>query len=467
MTQADSDSGHRTDPTPARLVSAHLREALRGAFGTGQIEALPARTLNTIAGHDASSEVLIKLIQLGVVVFFGLFYALGSKTDAGTNFSLVPFALGMYFALTLVGLTWALCRELPDWAVYGSILIDVLLLMALIWSFHVQYGQPASFYLKAPTLLYIFIFIALRTLRFEGRFVLATGFAAAAGWATLVGYVAISDGLMSVVTHDYVRYLTSNAVLIGAEIDKVVSILVVTGVLWVALQRARNLLVRAVREQGAVEDLSRFFDEPVAQRIRRLGSEPSAGTRRQAAILNVDLRGFSALSEEMDPAEVFAILTAYQCRIVPLIQQHHGIIDKFLGDGIMATFGAMKTSSSYAADALRSIDAIAEDAVSWSAVGPLARLDPRDVNIAAASGPLIAGAVGDGQRLEFTVVGAPVNLAAKLEKHNKVLRSRAITTWSMYEIALAQGYEPPNHVLKVESVLDGSSQPCELALLHT
>jgi adenylate cyclase len=441
-----------------------LREALRGA-GTGHIEALPARTLTTIAGHDASSEVLIKLIQLGIVVFFGLFYVLGSKTDAGTTFSLVPFALGMYFALTLGGLAWVLRRELPDWAVYGSILIDVLLLMALIWSFHVQYGQPAAFYLKAPTLLYIFIFIALRTLRFEGRFVLATGFAAAVGWATLVGYVALSDGL-SVVTHDYVRYLTSNAVLIGAEIDKIVSILVVSGVLWLALRRARNLLVRAVREQAAVEDLSRFFDEPVAQRIRRSGLQPRAGTRRRAAILNVDLRNFSALSGEMDPAEVVAVLTAYQRRVVPLIQRHHGIIDKYLGDGIMATFGALKANGSYAADALRAIDAIAHDAASWSADPLLARLDPRGVNAAAASGPIIAGAVGGGRRLEFTVIGAPVNLAAKLEKHNKVLHSRALATWELYEIALAQGYEPSRQIIKIESVLDASGRPCELAMLH-
>lgn len=465
MIQIDSADGRRAHPTPARLAPARLREALRGAFGTEPMKALPARTLTTIARQDASSEVLVKLIQLGVVLFFGLFYALTPKTDAGTAFTFVPYALAAYFVLTLGGLGWALRRELPDWAVYGSILIDVMLLMALIWSFHVQYEQPASFYLKAPTLLYIFIFVTLRALRFEGRFVLAAGFAAAAGWAILVGYVALSDGAMSMVTHDYVHYLTSNAVLIGAEVDKVVSILVVSGVLWLALRRARNLLVRAVREQTAVEDLSRFFDEPVARRIRGAGAGPSAGTRRPAAILYVDLRGFSALSAELDPAEVVAILTAYQRRVVPLIQQHGGVIDKYLGDGIMATFGALKASGSYAADALRSIDAVAKDAASWPAGGVLARLDPHGVNMAAAAGPVIAGAVGDGQRLEFTVIGGPVNLAAKLEKHNKALRSRALATWEMYETALAQGYAPARSIAKVESVID-AGRPCELAVLH-
>ena len=263
------------------------------------------------------------------------------------------------------------------------------------------------------------------------------------------------------------QYLTSNAVLIGAEVDKIVAILVVSGVLWLALRRARNLLVRAVRQQTAVEDLSRYFDEPVARRIRQTGAGPSVGTRRPAAILYVDLRGFSALSAELDPAEAVAVLTAYQRRVVPLIQRHGGVIDKYLGDGIMATFGALRASSSYAADALRSIDGIVEDAVSWPADRVLSRVHPHSLNIAAASGPVIAGAVGDGQRLEFTVIGAPVNLAAKLEKHNKVLGSRALSTWETYELAVAQGYAPRRSIAKRESIVGDAERPCELAVLHT
>ena len=246
-----------------------------------------------------------------------------------------------------------------------------------------------------------------------------------------------------------------------------VAILVVSGVLWLALRRARNLLIGAVRQQATVDDLSRYFDEPVARRIRKAGPALSAGTRRPAAILYIHLRGFSALSAELDPAEVVAILTAYQSRVVPLIQRHGGVIDKYLGDGIMATFGALKASGSYAADAMRSIDAIVEDTASWRADTALARLDPRKVGMAAACGPVIAGAVGDGRRLEYTVIGAPVNLAAKLEKHNKLLRSRALATWDLYEVALKQGYAPARAIRKVQSAIDGPARPCELAIIYS
>jgi len=100
----------------------------------------------------------------------------------------------------------------------------MMLLFGLIWCFHIQYGQPPAFYLKAPTLLYVFIFIALRALRFEARYVLISGFAAAAGWLALVVYAAAFDPRGMAVTRNYVEYMTSARILWGAEIDKVIAI---------------------------------------------------------------------------------------------------------------------------------------------------------------------------------------------------------------------------------------------------
>jgi adenylate cyclase len=428
---------------------------------------LPARTRETIARQDASSEVLVRLIQLATVLFFGALFMLAPKTDGGTAFSPVPTILASYLSITFLGLVWAWRFGLPDWAVYGSIGIDVALLLGLIWSFHIQYAQPASFALKAPTLLYAFIFVALRALRFQARFVLAAGIASAVGWSTLVIAVVISEGTDMVVTRDYVRYLTSNSLLIGAEVDKVVSILVVSVVLSLALRRARSLLVQAVDEQAAAENLSRFFDAPVVRSIRASGENAitGEGVRREAAILYVDLRGFSVLSARLDPSEVVAILNEYQRRLVPLIQREGGVIDKYLGDGIMATFGALKASDRYAADALRAVDAIAAEVLTWGEHSMLARLGPRGVNMAVACGSVVAGALG-GQRLEFTVIGAAVNLAAKLEKHNKTLKSRALASWGTYETALAQAYDPGRDVAKLASRVEGASELSEVALLY-
>ncbi len=105
--------------------------------------------------------------------------------------------------------------------------MDMGILMFLIWSFHIQYQQPASFYLKVPTVMYVFIFIAIRSLRFEPRYILSTGAVAIIGWVGMVLYVIFADSSDVMITRNYVEYLTSNAVLIGAEVDKIISMAVV------------------------------------------------------------------------------------------------------------------------------------------------------------------------------------------------------------------------------------------------
>ena len=166
------------------------------------------------------------------------------------------------------------------------------------------------------------------------------------------------------------------------------------------------------------------------------------GELRDVAILTVDLRGFTRLSTELQPDEVMKLLQNYQHRVCPLIVAAGGSIDKFLGDGILASFGAVTPSPTAAADALRAAEAVMEAATAWAAERRAAGLPPLDIGLAASSGRVVFGAVGDGERLEFTVIGDAVNFASKLEKHNKVERTRAITDGATYALAERQGYRP-------------------------
>lgn len=452
------------DVTARPQPSLRLLVPWRTLLGSSPVEELPAPVVRKIQEQEWSSEILMRLAQLGIVLAFGTLYFVSPKT-AATSSSLVPTALATYLGLTLFGLIWALRREVPEWASYGSIAIDIALLMVLIWSFHRQYGQPASFYLKVPTFVYVFIFITLRALRFRPSFVVAAGVATILAWAVMVGNVLLTQGTEPV-TRDYVRYLTSNSLLIGAEVDKLIAVGVVTGILYVLLRRTRALLVQAVSEGAAASNLSRFFDESVADRIRVAEDLSAQASRREAAVLFVDLRGFTQLAAGLEPAEVVRLLAAYQRRVVPLIRAHGGVIDKFLGDGIMATYGAVEENSTYAADALRTMDAIMADAAGWKDAGALSRLSPRSIGAAVAAGPVIFGTVGGSARLEFTVIGTPVNLAAKLEKANRSLGSRAIATADAYALGLAQGYSPRQPASMLDREIDGLPGPQELAILH-
>ena len=418
---------------------------VRGAFRHPGEDDLPARVKLAIRDQQDASEIVIGWVQLAVVTMFAVLYTASPKTfssDAG--FEPVPWALSAYFLFTVIRLGVSYRSRLPHWLLALSVVVDMSLLLGTIWSFHIQYAQPPAFYLKVPTLLYVFIFIALRALRFEARYVILAGVVAALGWGVMASYAVYAGAGQGMVTRDYVYYMTSNSILIGAEFDKVITILVVTGILAVALVRARQLLVRAVTEGTAVADLSRFFAPEIARQITASETQVTAGEgiARDAAIVMVDVRGFTGLAAQLPANQLITLLAEYQARMVPVIQRHHGTIDKFMGDGIMATFGAAVESDCYAADALRCVDEIMAEAKAWA--------DEREgegkvalrIGAAAATGRIIFGAVGDDTRLEYTVIGDAVNMTAKLEKHTKEEKVRALATDQAYETARAQGYEP-------------------------
>lgn len=459
--------------TEAKTTASPGTEPMGRLFALGRARAadqqLPERVRNAIRNQQDASEVLIGWVQLGVVSLFGTLYLLAPKTfSQEAEFAPVPWVLGGYLAFTVIRLAVSLRRRTPAWLPYVSVVLDMALLFILIWSFHHQYMQPPSFYLKAPTLLYVFIFIALRALRFEARFVVLAGLVAAFGWALLALYAVAGPDGMKMLTRDYVLYMTSNRVLIGAEIDKIVSILTVTAIIAVAIARARRLLVRAVVGGAAAQDLARFFAPEIARQITAAEHEVKAGEgqTRSAAVLFTDIRGFTLFANTVSPDVLMSALADYQSLIVPIIQRHGGTIDKFMGDGIMATFGAAATTSSYAADALRAIDDIIRAAAEWNEVRVAAGEPELRVGAACAAGPIIFGAVGDPTRLEYTVIGDAVNLAAKLEKHTKEEKVKALTDAETYAAATEQGYQPGEaREHRAARWVDGRDTPMDLVIL--
>jgi adenylate cyclase len=430
---------------------------------------LPARVARAILNQQDASERLVGWFQLAVVLLFGFLYLISPKTFSTDNtFALVPWFLAVYLILTVVRLVLAHRGRMSAPLLYLSVFIDMGLLLGMIWTFHIQYQQPPSFYLKSPTLLYVFIFIALRALRFEARYVIAAGIVAAAGWTALAAYAATAAGGREMITKNYVDYLTSNSILIGAEFDKIITILTVTAVLAVALTRARRLLVKAVAQGTAARDLSRFFSPEIARQIIAAEQEITVGKgqHRHAAILMVDIRGFTRLTSVIKPDDLIWILADYQSLMVPIIQRHGGTIDKFLGDGIMASFGAAVSSQTFAAEALKSVDEIMAAAGNWSADLQARHQPLLKIGAAVTTGRVIFGAVGDTSRMEYTVIGDAVNLAAKLEKHTKSEKVRALCTASAYETARQQGYRPPVGHQKLENRnIEGVSQPRDIVIM--
>ena len=395
---------------------------------------LPARVRERIRTQEERSEILVGWIQLVFIVGMAVVYTIAPKKFTGdAPFAPVPWVLAAYFVFTFLRLGLAHARRLPRWFVYASIVVDVALLLGLIFSFHIQYRQPPSFYLKSPTLMYIYVLIALRALNFEARYIVTAGLVAAFGWLLMVLYVVTIDPRDSMVTRDYITYMTSNSVLVGAEVDKIISILVFTAVLALACRRTARLLEFAAVESASNQELARFVPNEVVTQIKASDRAAAAGQGETsvATVLFLDIEGFTALSENLSPDTVVRTLNEFYEAAARPIEQHNGVINQFQGDAIVATFNAPRPNTMHAASAVTAAAEIVAMCGSRS-FGEGARLS---IRVGINTGPMVCGLIGTPDHLVYTVIGDEVNLASRLETLNKEFGTRIIVSDSTRQAA--------------------------------
>ena len=182
------------------------------------------------------------------------------------------------------------------------------------------------------------------------------------------------------------------------------------------------------REKRQVKKLfSRYVSKDVYD---RLVADPSlaalGGARRHMTVLFSDVRGFTAMSEQGSPEEVVAQLNEYFSRMVQVVFAHRGTVDKFVGDMVMALFGAPLDDDDHAEHAVQTALAMAralgELNAGWQAQGR----PTLDIGIGINTGDMVAGNIGSDTIMSYTVIGDAVNLGARLESLNKDYGTRII-----------------------------------------
>jgi adenylate cyclase len=150
------------------------------------------------------------------------------------------------------------------------------------------------------------------------------------------------------------------------------------------------------------------------------------GTRREMTVLFSDIRGFTTASEKGTPEGIVAMLNEYFSRMVEVIFANHGTIDKFVGDMVMALFGAPLDDPKHAdhavSAALAMSEALGELNRKWVAEGR----PSMDIGVGINSGDMIAGNIGSEAIMSYTVIGDAVNLGSRLESLNKEYGTRII-----------------------------------------
>jgi class 3 adenylate cyclase len=176
-----------------------------------------------------------------------------------------------------------------------------------------------------------------------------------------------------------------------------------------ALVRSFNMMVEGLEERERLRSaFGAYVDPRVAERVAQEGAD-LAGEELELSVLFLDIRGFTAIAERSEPSEIVSLLNDLWDLVVPVLLEHGGHANKFIGDGLLAVFGAPEYQEDHAEQAVRA--ALAITAVVAEHYG-----GEINVGIGVNTGRVIVGTVGGGGRVEFTAIGDAVNVAARVEK---------------------------------------------------
>lgn len=221
--------------------------------------------------------------------------------------------------------------------------------------------------------------------------------------------------------------VTAAAVTLGA--------VAVAVAVW-ADRRARALEARLERATHSLQHLqqafSRFAPAMVVEEIIDRGIATSA-EKKEVTVLFADLQGFTAMSEKLDPVTLVEILNGYFERMSGAIRDHHGHLAKFMGDGLMALFGALQPNPWQAKDAVEAALAMREALRGYNAELREKGLPTLSFGIGIHQGVAVAGVIGSQQLLEFTVIGDTVNLASRVEALTRSHGVDILVTQPVYE----------------------------------
>jgi len=184
-----------------------------------------------------------------------------------------------------------------------------------------------------------------------------------------------------------------------------------------------NEMVSGLRRGELLRNLLNLYVSPEVAREALEHGASLGGQLVQCTVLFSDIRSFTTLSEQLDPAELIALLNRYMSRMVDVIIAHGGMVNKFGGDSLLAVFGTpINPLAEHAVAAVHAALGM-RDALAEFNQGQAAGENPQlQCGIAVATGKVVAGNVGGKERIEYTVIGDTVNLAARLQAMSKELQ---------------------------------------------
>jgi len=354
-----------------------------------------------ITEAEIRSETVLAFFRLAGLLLFGVL--LGVFDFVGHD-HVFRFSFAVYAFAVVAGLACAWRRvyhgAIP-WLITTAEVAVVLHFQAMLV---LHQGFPIDGALAVPASLLLYLTLAQGAARYRPYLILY-----AAGLA-LLGVAALHVASVSIGMVDKLGFSVE-------ELARVALTATMAATFFLIARRTRGLLWRSLREARWRDSLARFVPTGLVSQLTASGSIDRQAKARRAAVMFVDVRGFTGLSEKLPPVAIMALLDEFRRHLVPVIERHGGAIDKFIGDAIMAVFSADDgVAERSAQDAVRCIWALRNELDAWNRERRKLGEQVIEVGIGLHWGDVVAGVLGDEERLEFTVIGDTVNVAQRLEE---------------------------------------------------
>ncbi len=231
-----------------------------------------------------------------------------------------------------------------------------------------------------------------------------------------VGYEALAD------------LYDPNIILISPRIQEVVVLIIVTGILALGSWRSRELLIRQAEMARERSNLARHFPPTIVDQMAHQDKPLGHVRSQKVAVMFTDIVGFTRFAEQHPPQKVVDMLREFHKMMEEAVFEHNGTLDKFLGDGIMATFGTPQPGPHDAANALACARDMMGRLDEWNRARRQSGQQPVDLSIGVHYGDVILGDIGSERRMEFATLGDTVNVASRLEAMTRDLSVETVVS---------------------------------------
>ncbi len=372
------------------------------------------------------------------------------------NYAPVRMALGLLtvsaFALSGVLQYWLGRRwgRPVFWAGVFTVFEVALLVVVVLAPLTFPQDWPPQMQLRLVTVFYLFIYVAGAVLSYSPSLVVWTGALTALAWGVghyvmlhLPGTVTVHGPLIDrrgiSPTGLLALYLDPRFVSDTAWRTQTVLLLLLTLVLAAAVSRSRSLLRRQVADHLARANLARYFSPNVVDVLASAGPTETAARQQRVAVLFADIRGFTRISEAIGAARTMAFVQGFHERVTHVIFEHGGTLEKYIGDAVMATFGTPSPGPDDATRALRCAVRLAAETSRWSAERAARGELPVEIGVGVHYGNAVVGSIGDGQRLDYLVIGDTVNVTSRLERLTREIDAQLVITDELVTQIRAEG----------------------------